>query len=606
MTQERATEARPPSNGARALIALTVVGGLVFAGSVGVIVWFATSQDAGDVADGSFLDVHLQGELHDAPVEGGFFVDPEDSPPLVTEIAGALRSAAADDRIDGLLLRIDSVQSGWAGVQEIRAAVSAFRAANKPCVAWVPTELGNDELYLASACDTVVMPATALSAPLGLSASVVYYRDLLDRFGVVSEIEHVGDFKSAVEPYERTGPSEAASLAMDTLLDSLHGQFVDGVAEGRGLSAEQVQGILDNPPLSPVAAQAVGLVDAIAWPDEVRQRAFRAVSGAKLDFAAAVDPVDPDDLADHYTSLGEYLKDWRVQRAEGERKIAVIHAEGTIMGGDAGFSDGVLTDEEYRDWMAEAREDDDVAAVVVRVNSPGGAVLASSLMWREIERTKEAGKPVVVSFGDYAASGGYYMSANADWIVAQPGTLTGSIGVFGGKMALKETFSQVGLSQHAWKRAEHAQLLSVVEPFSDGDRQVFRRWLEETYGRFLDVVASGRKLPKDEVHTVAQGRVWTGVQARERGLVDELGGLEVAIAKARELADVESAGLLRLPRQQSFLEVLLEDLEDGQVDRVRAQATPVSAVADELAHVLRVEALFSQGPVALQPTITVR
>jgi protease-4 len=568
-------------------------------------VWLATSEDEGDVSEGSFLDVHLEGELPDAPPDGGFLMDPDAAPPMVTEIAGAIRHAKDDDRIGGLLLRIESPVAGWASMQELRTAVSEFRAAGKPCVAWVPTELGNDELFLASACETVVMPPTAISAVLGLSASVIYYGDLLNRFGVISEIEHVGDFKSAVEPYERSGPSEAASVAMDTLLDSLSGQFVEGVAAGRSMTTEQVQKVLDDPPLSPVAAQVAGFVDVIAWPDEVRQRSWRAKSGVKLDFAEAVDSLKPDELTDHYTTLKEYLKGYRHDASDGDKKIAVVHAEGTIMGGSGDFSDGVLTDEEYREWMAEARDDDDVVAVVVRVNSPGGAVLASSLMWREIERTQAAGKKVVVSFGDYAASGGYYMSANADWIVAQPGTLTGSIGVFGGKMALKETFAQYGVRQHAWKRGEHAQLLSMVEPFSDADRVVFRRWLEETYDRFLGVVADGRGLSRDEVHAVAQGRVWTGVQALERRLVDDLGGLDKAIAKARELAEVEDAGVIHLPRQKSFVDVLLEDLEDGQLDRAMSLVSETELDALR-ADAFRLEALFEQGPIALTPTVTVR
>jgi protease-4 len=247
--------------------------------------------------------------------------------------------------------------------------------------------------------------------------------------------------------------------------------------------------------------------------------------------------------------------------------------------------------------MLEARRNEEVKAVVVRVNSPGGSGLASDMMWREMELTKAAGKPVVISMGNLAASGGYFLAAPADWIVAQPSTLTGSIGVFGGKIDISGTDEWTGLSSYSYKRGAHSDLFSSRAGFNEDSRVVFQSYLDNFYKVFVGKVSSGRGLPYEAVHEIAQGRVWTGRQALEHKLVDELGGLDVAIAKAAELASISDYGLDRIPKQKDFMELLLEDLTKTKTVEVALPASVKQALvpAEEL---LILEAILNSGDVA--------
>jgi len=287
----------------------------------------------------------------------------------------------------------------------------------------------------------------------------------------------------------------------------------------------------------------------------------------------------------------------------------VVHAEGEIIDGESGssmFGSEKLGDQTFEEEMTEIREDDDIVAVVLRVNSPGGSGLASDNMWHQVDLVKAAGKPVVVSMGDYAASGGYYISAGADKIFAEPGTLTGSIGVFGGKINMAGLYTNLGVTMHTWKRGELAGLLDPQTDFNDAERVQFRAFLSSFYEQFLARVSTGRKMERDAVHEVAQGRVWTGVQAKERGLVDELGGLDRAIATARELAKVgadEELLIDRYPKRKTFVEQLLEDLdEQAGAPTPDVSLAALSAVSPELArsveHLQTLEGILAGGGVA--------
>ncbi len=589
----------------RILIVLTLLGVMVFATSMGAVVWLVSRTDMGEVKSASWLRVPLTGQLADAPKQGEFVVDPADAEPLATEIATAIRKAAADERIEGLLLELNGTSGGWGTLSEVRSALTAFRESGKPCVAYAETYMMGS-YYLASACDTVVMAPGGIGLVAGLSSSITYYAGTLEKIGAEGDFEHVGDFKSAIEPYERTGPSDAASEATTALLDSLWAEWVASVSSGRGLSSADLQALVDAPAMSPIDAQERGLVDALAYRDAVR---IALPEHGSDGWAAALD-AEPDgeayeDALDRLTALEEYLKGVRAELKSGSRAVAVVHAEGTIISGDprdALFSDGMLGDKAFAEWMSEAREDERVAAVVVRVNSPGGSGLASDMMWREIKRTQAAGKPVVISMADYAASGGYYISAPADWIVAQPMTITGSIGVFGGKLALGGTWEKLGMTEHTWKRGAEADLMSSSSPFSEGGRLVYRRFLSDFYETFLKRVGDGRGMDRDGAHAVAQGRVWTGQQALERGLVDELGGLDVAVAKAAALADLDQddLGVRRLPERKTFFELMLEDLGAAQATVGRVEAPPGVPV-DTLHRLVRLERVLADGVAAMLP-----
>lgn len=606
-TSASAAPSPPPTRhtaSTRVLVALSLIGALVFASSFAVVLYLVAWEDLGEVTEGSFLELKLTGQIQDAPASGGMFLEPDDFPPVVTEIASAVRRAAEDERIEGVYLRLEGTSLGWAGNQEIRSALGALREAGKPCVAYAEM-YSTASYHLASVCDHVVLAPSGVGMVIGVAASTTYYAGTLEKLGVEAEMEHVGDFKTAVEPYERTEPSEAATLAMDALLDSLWGQWVAEVAEGREVEADTVQAWVDEPSISPQRALERGMVDALAFPDQVRRRVTRATEDDWL--ALLEEPLEErqrgekakDKAKKRLTPLKEYLKDLRGEWSSASSQIAVVHAAGAIVSGEAEgglFGGQTIADKTFAKWMAEIRGDDDVAGVVLRIDSPGGSGLASDMIWREIERTRATGRPVVVSMANAAASGGYYMSAPADWIVAQPATITGSIGVFGGKMNLSGTYEKLGLTQATFKRGEQADLFSPTSGFDEAGRQVYRTFLLDFYERFLQRVADGRGMTRDEVHEVAQGRVWTGEQALERGLVDELGGLEVAIAKAEALAEVEGAGVVRWPKRKGFVELLLEDLEGGSAE-ISLELYP-GVDTSQVQQLLLLEKILSGGGVA--------
>ncbi|HMV65404.1 MAG TPA: signal peptide peptidase SppA [Myxococcota bacterium] len=585
----------PRISGTRILLGITVVT-LGMLGVAGGAIWYALNRvDEGEVDDGSYLQVTLDGPIAETPSSPGLFDKPDDFPPTLTEVAGAIRHAATDERIKGLYLDISGPAMGWASWQELRDAVLEFSKADKPCVAYVDGMLGNGSYYLASACEKIVLSPGGAVLFNGLQVELTYYKGTFDKLGITPEFEHVGDFKSFIEVYERTEPSESAAQAYDTLLDSLYAQLIDGVATGRKVTPEVVRGWVDQPSMTPRGALERGMVDALAWPDGLRAHFMESRSEgwvASLDAPVATKHKDDDD--DGLTPLSEYVKAMRARESQGSAAIAVIYAEGDIVSGgdgDGGLfgDDGMLTDTEFAGWMRDAREDDDVKAVVVRVNSRGGSGEAASVMLRQVARMHAAGKPVVISMGDAAASGGYMLACQADHIVAQPGTLTGSIGVFGGKFDVSGTYDKIGFSKHTFKRGELSDLLSFTAPFSDAGRAVFRGYLEDFYKVFVDDVAAGRHRSYDEIHAVAQGRVWTGSQALERGLVDQLGGLDVAVAKAAELASVSEFRVEKLPRRRTFIEAVMEDLEKAEApvfdvtaglpDGVRAELGVLERVA---------------------------
>ena len=602
------TRSAPPPARSRGglgpLILITALGALVFGASLISVFYFAGSVDLGTVEENSVLVVDLNAQVQDAPQLGGL-LDPEDFPPITTEIAAAVRKAASDSRIRSVWLRLDNPALGWAGTQEIRDALVALREAGKPCVTYAESYSSGTYL-LASACDTIVLAPAGVGMVNGLASSTTYYAGLFDKVGIVPDMEHVGDFKSAIEPYERSGPSESAAEATNALLDSLWDQWLRTVADGRGIEQDTLQSWVDEVAMAPAVARERGLVDALAYPDQIR----RHLDGlGQEDWVASLSDDETETEEVELTSVKEYLKGIRADWADAERFVAVVHAAGPIVSGTADgglFGSQVIADRTMASWLRQAREDSRVEALVLRVDSPGGSGLASDLIWREIQRFQATDRPVVVSMGNAAASGGYYIAAPADYVLAQPGTITGSIGVFGGKLTIGGVYDNVGVSETTFRRGRLSDLFSATEPFSDEGRAVYRTFLQDFYDRFLAIVAEGRGLPTDAVHEVAQGRVWTGEQALERQLVDGLGGLEAAIEKASELAKGEVHGRLRWPQRKGFIEVLLEDLErrDEPLVALRALAqSPLSPLAEsEIVQLLVLDRVLADGgAVALLP-----
>ncbi|MBL8614708.1 MAG: signal peptide peptidase SppA [Deltaproteobacteria bacterium] len=531
---------RPAPRGqGRLLLVVGLLGAALVAAAGASVAVLVGAETPALQSDPAWLEVKLAGALADAPGGEGLLADPADLPPLQTELVSAIRHAATDDEVKGLYLQIGGLDMGWASLQELRSAVQAFEAAGKPCIAWA-SAYTTREYYLATGCSRVELAPAGLFFVNGMSTTQMYFGETFKRYGVTANFEHVGDFKSAVEPYERTGPSEAAQQATDALLDSIYAQLLAGISEGRKIDGPAAQAVLDDPPMTPEDAKARGLVDALRYPDEV----LAEVGG------------------DDRTKLKAYLRARRSEWSSGLDEIAVIYAEGAIIDGSGGqdmFGGRYIGDRSLNKLIREAREDDDIKAVVLRVNSPGGSGSASDAIWRELQLTKQK-KPVVVSMGDYAASGGYYISMGATRIYAEPGTLTGSIGVFGGKLNLAGLYGQLGVQLHTNKRGAFSDLLNPTSDFGDAGREKFRSFLGAFYTTFITKAAEGRGMSTEDLHAVAQGRVWTGEQALERKLIDELGGLDEAVAFAATEAGLEDYALTRMPERKGFFDALAEEL----------------------------------------------
>lgn len=460
----------------------------------------------------------------------------------VGSVVHALRMAKIDDRVSAVVLIPPITDGLWGKLQDIRDAVIDFKESGKPVVAYL--EFGTGQAYyLASACDEVFMTPTSPLNLVGVASYDLFLRGALDKIGFEADMLAAGDYKTAVNLYtEKTYTPEHREMS-ESLNRDIYEQLVDGIAEGRELEVARVRALIDEGPFVAVEAMRLGLVDALVYEDQL---------------------IDGLPLGDNPTVL--HYEDYRHVTASSlgiDRgpRIALVYAEGVINFGGNGVDfqgNRIVGSETMAEAVRAARADDGIEAIVLRVDSPGGVAVAADIMWRELQLAG-ADKPLIVSMSDLAASGGYYIAAPAHTIVAQPGTLTGSIGAYGGKYVLGGTFEKLGVKMEEVTNGAHADLFSPVSRFSDSARQALQAQLDDTYERFLQVVADGRGMTRDEVDRIAQGRVWTGRQAYENGLVDELGGLWRAIEVAKVEAGIDQESevtLVPFPQPRSFFEVL--------------------------------------------------
>jgi len=449
-----------------------------------------------------------------------------------------LTRARDDPSVTAVVVRIDALPVGAGRVEELRALLAAVRE-RRPVLAYL-TGGGTREYWLATAASAI---AAAPGAPLmvnGIARAQLYVKGLLDRLGVAVEVIRAGAYKSAAEPLVRTGASREAREELDAVLDDVHGRFVADVAAARHLSPERVRALVDEGIFTGEGARDAGLVDAVAWPDELEAWAAKAAglpAGVRAGRSRA------------YAPEGERT----AQRWGRPPVVEVIRLEGLIArGGARSPLDAPGVDVAGADAVAaairRAGEDPEVRAIVLRVESPGGDGFASDLVWREVILARQRGKPVVASMGDVAASGGYLVAVAADAIVAEPSTITGSIGVFAAKPDLSGLLEKLSVRRESSARGAHAELTSLNRAWSEGERATVQRQIDAFYTLFLRRVADGRHLSPAEVDAVAQGRVWTGRQALERHLVDRLGTLADAVALAREKAGLSPREPLLLRR----------------------------------------------------------
>ena len=521
-----------------------------------------------------YLALDVDGDMPEQPSSGlsGLF---ESHPPSVRAMVEAVDRAAVDPGVKGLLLRVGSLSTGWARVQELRDALVRFRRSGKP--SWAHLEFaGNREYFLATGCAKVAASPTAMLDVSGLAAEVSFYKGTLDKLGVEAQFEGVGKYKNAPNQFTETGLTAPHREQMEALVGSLFDQYVRSVAEGRGLSPQDVQALVDRGPFRAPEAKEAGLLDELLYRDQVEDRIPAAVR----------------------LSPAGYVKTGRRFGFDGRAKVALVHAVGDIVPGESQsspFGGGLAGSDTIVRGLRQAGQDDAVRAIVLRVDSPGGSGTASDAIWREVAVARRK-KPVVVSMGDYAASGGYYIAMGADAIVAEPGTITGSIGVFSGKFSLRGLYGKLGVSQETVRRGKNATLFSSWEPWTEEERAKVRSLNVAFYETFVTKAAEGRKKTPQEIDAVAQGRVWTGEEALRAGLVDALGGLDTAIRMARERARIpkgQEVQILVLPQRKGLFETLMERQEEDVL---------TDALGPGAASFLRwASALGDRGPIARVP-----
>lgn len=525
------------------LIALAVLLGLSL---------FWRSEREPEIEAGSTLVVELSGqyvEATKAPLLG--LVMGERRQPFVS-VLSRLAMAERDDRIDTVVLRISRLQIGWGKIQDLRDAIGRLRAAGRRVIAHL--ELGglvaSREYYLATAAEEIHLEPGSSIPLVGLAAEYVHLGGVWEKLGIDIEVARVGKYKSAVEAIAGKGMSEASREMANSLLDSVYQQFVAGIAEGRGLSESQVLAAIDTGPTLPAELLSLGLIDGItnfyelteAQPGKtVWQSDYAKVSAESVGF----DPV---------------------------AQVALIYGSGNVVSGKASVTPGsgtVFASRSASDALMDAAKDDSIDAIILRIDSPGGSSVASEEIWQAVKRAREVGsKPIVASFSDVAASGGYYVATAADAIVAAPATLTGSIGVFLLRPVFGGLFDKLDINVESLTRGKHADFNLSAQPLSEGTRQRLQSLAVDTYALFTERVSEGRSLDIASVEQVAQGRVWTGQQALENGLVDELGGLHTAVVLVQEklgLDEEADVALVPFPAAPSLSDQIASLLQGRSV-----------------------------------------
>ena len=477
-----------------------------------------------------------------------------------------LDTLKTDDDIAGIIFKVENVNVGWATLQEIRNKLHELRAAGKETIGYL-TDGGNAEYLLAAALDRIVlMPVGGLNL-MGLRAEVLFYKGLLDKLDIQADMLAMGKYKSGVEPYMRDGMSNAFRESITTVLDDLYAHLLNAIAESReGITVESAADLIDRGPFTAEEALHEKLVDALQYYDELLDTLKTAspdadVQVVKPDYERKRKVPNINSFAGLMQLFSILNPPQRTQRAA-ENQIALIYANGPILPSSQSLfgSVSMITPSVLKKAFEKARTDASVQAVVFRIDSPGGSALASDLIWREVVLTQRE-KPVVVSMGDVAASGGYYIAMAAGTIVAHPTTLTGSIGVFGGKLNMKGLYNKVGLTKEIIRYGQNSTLYSDYGGFTPTERERVEKMMKTIYADFVGKAAEGRSKTFDDIDEIAQGRVWTGQQAKSLGLVDELGGLDTALSIAKTQAgftETDKVNLLVLPEQKPFFEQLLE------------------------------------------------
>jgi protease IV len=568
---------------------------IVFAVSIsaiGMLLIFTAIGREPQVSSNSTLVLRLGGNLNETEPGGvlGQFIE---APPTVRGVVEMLRKAKTDRRITSVIVKPSGAAALWGKVQEVRDAVSDFRRSGKPIVAYLEYG-GEQEFYLATACDKVFLMPTATLDLTGMASYELFLRGTLDKIGAYPDALHIGQYKTASNTLTEHTYTPAHREMAESLNNDMFEQLVRGIADGRKKSEAEVKSLIDHGPYLPEDALRAGLIDDLAYEDEIDDKVKLAPGKV------------------HYLEMNDYrgVSAGSLGLNRGPR-IAVIYAAGIIASGKSTYdspSGSVVGSDTLVDYLRKARADSSVKAIVLRVDSPGGSAIASDVIWREVVLTKNQ-KPLIASMSDVAASGGYYISMPAHAIVAEPSTLTGSIGVVLTKFVIDGTLKKLGMNMEGVSQGKFAGMYSPVRPFSPEERARMAENMQATYDAFVEKAAQGRNTTPERIDAIGQGRVWTGRQAKEIGLVDELGGLERAVALAKQRAKIAQdteVELVIYPPKKSFYDIVRDPFGSG--DRATTLASLLGfgnpKVIQALAAPLQV---FRRGePLALMPNVFVR
>jgi protease IV len=568
---------------------LLITGGILFAivlvSVIGIALLLEFSGKP-SVAKNSVLVLKVSGDLPD--------YTPEDPTAKLFGMGGGesfsslltqLRKAKVDERIGAVLIDIQFPQIGMAKADELRDTIKDVRSSGKPVYAYM--EVGsNKEYYIATACDKVFLPPSGDLAINGLAANIMFYRGMLDKIGVEPEFIQIGKYKNAPDQYMRKDMAEGHREVMNAILDDYFVRMTNAIADSRKKSPEDVKAIIDNAPYNAVKAKELGLIDGAIYRDELYNELKKTLGYEEKTELELVGGSEYKEIP--ASSLG----------LNNGAEVAVIYASGGIVSGkssNGGFTGGgqMAGSDTLVRAINDATDDESIKAIVLRVDSPGGSALASDLMWHALENAK-AKKPLVVSMSDYAASGGYYIACNANKIVAEPSTLTGSIGMFTGKMNLKGLYNWAGVSNEYLLRGKNAGLYRESEKWTpEENAKMVESANTVYYDNFVPKVAKGRGKTAEEINAIGQGHVWTGFQAKDKGLVDEYGGLEKAIDIAKELAGLPAEKDVKrvvFPAPTPFFESLL-DSSNASV-KEETQKAMVESLPKELQRSLRFAKMF--------------
>jgi protease-4 len=577
------------------LVCFALFGFLSLLGTIGLVLavqyfsQLAQAEKAADTPAAFVLRLDLDQAFPERvsdPIEAAFKADQQ----TLGQLVAAIDQAANDRHVKGMIATLSGSPRGMADSQEIRDAILRFRASGKPAVVFSPSlgGAGNGTIaaYMASAFDSVWLQPSGGVDMGGFGVEVPFAHDALESIGVEADYGRRWEYKTALDPAIRQSMSAAHRASLTRLLESWQAQVADGLAQRPGLDHDKAIALLQGPPLLAQEAVDAGLVDQIGYWDQAKAAALESAG------TTAVLP-----FSDYAVSSVE----------DSDKQIALIQVDGVIQRLSPGmFNSDQQDSDELAQAVHDAVHDPRTQAIVLRINSPGGSYVASDTLWRELSLAREKGLPVVVSMGAVAASGGYFIALPASKIVAQPGTVTGSIGVFGAKPVLAGLWEKLGVRWEQVTLSPYATMGSTNQRFTDQQRAAFEKGLDAAYGDFTQKVAQGRQLDMEMVDKVARGRIWTGADAYQVGLVDSLGGMDVALRLAKEESGLGADAAVPLqvfPKPQSPLEILLDAFNMGDLSKAARTLAQLGALAQPVTQAVTEAQVSAQGPTLLAPAL---